>query len=103
MNKIASVMSLIIICCGGCKEACVSCLSNLNWPIIRYDSIVNVYYDTVLHKYDTVFIKIDTTARWNGVNYLQICPGTPGYQLLRPEQGGYNYSYQDSIAYYRCK
>ena len=102
MYKIASILSLITICCGGCKEACVSCVSNLNWPIIRYDSIVNVYYDTVLHKYDTVFIKIDTTARWNGVNYLQICPGTPEYEKLQPPTSPTGHSYSDSYGYYDC-
>ena len=101
MYKIASILSLIIICCSGCKEACVHCESS-DTPIFKYDSIVNVHFDTLLHRNDTQFIKVDTTYRFRGLNFLDICPGTPKYALLQGPIGGGIHSYWDTTGFYNC-
>lgn len=82
--------------CYGCKKPCARCI----WQsgVIRNDTIIAVYYDTVLHKYDTLN-KIDTISWLVDFSVLSLCPGNPEYNKVYPDPGGTNFSgwgYTDS-------
>ena len=82
------IMIFLMACGYGCKKQCYRCISESGFS--RNDTIKVVFYDTALHRYDTL-TKIDTINRLVDFSVLSLCPGDPNYNEIYSSPGGTNY------------
>ena len=96
----------LALCLSDCKKSCFTCSYQQPGPY-RYDSVVVVSYDSVLHKYDTLFIKRDTINKEGNFYILHFCPKDPNYNSIvlsgnSGGAGGAPYSVYANGVYYGC-
>jgi len=107
--KVQFVLLLVLFlafCLSDCKKSCFTCSYQQPGPY-RWDSVVNVSYDSVLHQYDTSFVKWDTINRKDSFSILHFCPKDPDYNsiVLSSHSGGAGgapYSAYANGVYYGC-
>jgi hypothetical protein len=71
--------------------------------IYRNDSTIAIYYDSTLHRYDTL-TKIDTINKWGDYSILSLCPDNQKYNKIYPAPGiGSGLEYTDPLGnVYAC-
>ena len=89
VRKHLLLIMLLCAVCYGCKKQCVTCVASSF--VYRNDSTIALFYDSALHRYDTL-TKIDTINREGNYSILSICPGNPDYNKIYPVPAGTNFS-----------
>jgi hypothetical protein len=77
MKKIHFALILFMVFVYGCKKSCITCTDEPYYE--RYDSSINVTYNSSTNHYDTILVKIDTLVIWGNRNILHFCPGSASY------------------------
>ena len=72
---------LLVFCLCDCKKSCVTCGSGFQGPD-RYDSSTVIHYDTVLHQYDTLLIRVDLIIGYSSQSIVHYCPGSQEYNAI---------------------
>ena len=97
---------LLAFCLSDCKKSCFTCTYQQPGPY-RWDSVVSVSYDSILHRYDTLFVKWDTINRKGTFSILHFCPKDLDYNSIvlsghSGGAGGAPYSVYANGVYYGC-
>ena len=89
------------VVCYGCKKLCVTCFTSSS--VYRNDSTIALFYDSALHRYDTL-TNIDTINRGGNYSILSLCPGSQQYNKIYPAPGiGSGLEYTDPLGnVYAC-
>jgi len=82
MYKAIFILSLVVVLSCSCKKSCITCLNQGGQTYPRFDSSNIVSYDNVLHRYDTLLVKVDTIYRFDSIYILHYCPGSQQYNVI---------------------
>ena len=72
---------LLVFSLSNCKKSCITCYQQ-SGSNLRYDSSITVSYNTVLHHYDTLLVKVDTILKKDSIYLLHYCPGSQEYNTI---------------------
>jgi hypothetical protein len=97
MHKVSMLCLLAFLLAfylSGCKKSCITCFNQgTGQTNYKYDSSTTVSYNPVLHRYDTLLVKIDTIYKFDSVYILHYCPGSQEYNSITSSESLFDGSY----------